>query len=159
MSPLTLPYRIRAQLVSDYILSLASLIKLCYHFKKLILSLYPVVRWCCVNTGHTSDHKNPKPLKMKNQKYFKWAVLIVFALFIMTSCAPGNERFTEVDPAGFWAGLWHGFISLVTFVISLFNENVSIYEIENSGWPYNLGFIIGIMIFYGGGSKTSCMRK
>jgi hypothetical protein len=28
-----------------------------------------------------------------------------------------NEKF-DVAPAGFWAGLWHGFISLFTFIIS-----------------------------------------
>lgn len=79
------------------------------------------------------------------------------AMFILSSCAPGDVRF-DADPAGFWAGLWHGFISLVTFIISLFNDKVAIYEVANSGWPYNLGFIIGIAIFYGGSSKGSCRK-
>jgi len=94
---------------------------------------------------------------MINQKHFKWAALFIFALFILSSCAPGNERFDAI-PAGFWAGLWHGFISLVTFIISLFNESVNIYETNNSGWAYNLGFILGIAIFYGGSSKSSCRK-
>lgn len=82
----------------------------------------------------------------------------LIAMLFLTSCAAGNERF-DMDPAGFWAGLWHGLISLVTFVISLFNSDVSIYEVNNSGWPYNLGFILGIMIFYGGSSKGTCKVK
>jgi hypothetical protein len=91
---------------------------------------------------------------MKNKK---WLLLLVAALFILTSCAPGNEKF-DINPAGFWMGLWHGFISLFTFFWSLFSSEVNIYETNNAGWLYNLGFIIGIAGFYGGSSKGTCRR-
>lgn len=86
------------------------------------------------------------------------AILFIALIFILASCAPGNEKF-DVDPAGFLMGLWHGFISLITFVISLFNDDVTIYEINNSGKLYNLGFILGVAIFFGGSSKSSCGRR
>ena len=90
------------------------------------------------------------------KKTFTFTALLFIALiFVFTSCAPGNEKYMA-DPAGFWTGIWHGFITLVTFIISLFNDSVYIYEVNNSGWAYNLGFIIGIMIFYGGSSKGTC---
>ncbi len=89
---------------------------------------------------------------MNTKKIIRWLPLFILALVILTSCAPGNEIF-DVDPAGFFMGLWHGFISLFTFFISLFTSDVGIYEVNNSGWSYNLGFILGIMIFYGGGTK------
>jgi len=89
---------------------------------------------------------------MKTFFSYKWLVFFALVVVILTSCAPGNVRFDTV-PAGFWAGLWHGLISLITFIISLFDKEVSIYEVNNSGWPYNLGFILGIMIFYGGSTK------
>lgn len=92
---------------------------------------------------------------MKKLVSQRWIILPVIVVFVLSSCAPGNERF-DADAAGFWAGLWHGFISLFTFIVSIFNESVNIYETENTGWPYNLGFILGIAIFYGGGSKGSC---
>jgi hypothetical protein len=92
------------------------------------------------------------PTSMKNLRIPSGLVVILLVIFFLTSCAPGNIRFDEV-PAGFWAGLWHGLISLFTFIISLFNDQVGIYEINNSGWSYNLGFILGIMIFYGGSTK------
>ena len=95
---------------------------------------------------------------MKFSKNFKWLAFALIAILMFTSCAAGNEKF-DLDPAGFWMGLWHGIISLVTFVISLFNSEVAIYEVNNTGWPYNLGFILGIMIFYGGGSKGTCKMK
>lgn len=86
-------------------------------------------------------------------------LLLFVALFlILTSCAPGNEKF-DAAAANFWAGLWHGFISFFTFIISLFNDNVTIYEVNNVGKLYNLGFILGAMIFYGGGSRSGCRWK
>lgn len=94
---------------------------------------------------------------MKNNKYFKWVPLLIVALLFLSSCAAGNTKF-DISPAGFWMGLWHGFISLFAFIISLFNDHVSIYEINNSGKLYNLGFILGIALFYGGSCKGSCKR-
>jgi uncharacterized membrane protein len=95
---------------------------------------------------------------MKFTKHLKWLPIALLAVLLLTSCAAGNQKY-DLDPAGFWMGLWHGIISLITFIISLFNDNVTIYEVNNTGWPYNLGFIIGAMIFYGGGSKGTCKRK
>jgi hypothetical protein len=59
-------------------------------------------------------------------------------------------------PAGFWAGLWHGVISPLTFVVSLFNPDVRIYETNNRGLWYDFGFIVGVSgAFGGGGSRAS----
>ncbi|MEJ2595704.1 MAG: hypothetical protein P8100_11425 [bacterium] len=92
---------------------------------------------------------------MKRKPTYVPVILLILSLFILNSCAPGNVRFEE-DTAGFWMGLWHGFISFFTFVISLFSDNVTIYELNNNGGWYNFGFIMGISVFYGGGSKGCC---
>jgi len=94
---------------------------------------------------------------MKTRKLIYIASFIILMLMV-TGCAPGNEKF-DADPAGFWWGLWHGLISLVAFIVSLFNDNWTIYEVNNSGKMYNLGFIIGCVIFYSGGifgSRKKC---
>ena len=49
-------------------------------------------------------------------------------------------------PAGFLAGLWHGLIAPLTFVVSLFRPSVRIYETENRGRLYDLGFLIGVTV-------------
>ena len=95
---------------------------------------------------------------MKYPGNSKWLPIVLLAVLLLSSCAAGDSKF-DLDPAGFWMGLWHGLISLVTFIISIFNDNVTIYEVNNTGWPYNLGFILGAMIFYGGGSKGTCKMK
>jgi len=83
---------------------------------------------------------------------------IVALLLFSVSCAPGNSRFEE-KPAGFFAGLWHGFIALFSFVIGLFSDSVNMYEVSNSGNWYDLGFLIGVSIFFGGGGAGSRKRK
>jgi hypothetical protein len=63
------------------------------------------------------------------------------------------------NTAGFWKGLWHGFIALFTFVFSLFSDNINVYEVHNNGGWYNFGFILGVMMFFGGGSGGACRRS
>ena len=69
------------------------------------------------------------------------------------SVAGSNSKYKEpnAEPAGFWGGLWHGLIAPFTFLISLFAEGVSIYEINNNGRWYEFGFLLGISACAGGG--------
>ena len=61
-----------------------------------------------------------------------------------------------VEPAGFWIGIWHGVIMPITFIVSLFNPDVGIYETNNNGGWYNFGFVIGATSTGGsGGAATS----
>jgi hypothetical protein len=77
------------------------------------------------------------------------------ALAITLGCAPGpnmSEDIPDYDGsvAGFWKGLWHGIISPVTFIIALFSDSVHFYEVHNNGNWYNIGFLIGLLILFGG---------
>jgi hypothetical protein len=58
-------------------------------------------------------------------------------------------------PAGFWAGFWHGLISPITFIVSLFSSGGRIYEVNNNGRWYDFGFIIGVSGAFGGGGSTA----
>jgi hypothetical protein len=50
--------------------------------------------------------------------------------------------------AGILMGLWHGFISPVTLIISFVNKGVQMYEVHNDGSQYNLGFLVGIAVVF-----------
>jgi hypothetical protein len=75
------------------------------------------------------------------------------ATLVLSACAAGPNPVLDSgpDPAGFWLGLWQGFILPVTFVISLFTDEVSIYESLNSGNWYDLGYVLGVTTVLGGG--------
>ena len=66
---------------------------------------------------------------------------------------------TGADPAGFWLGLWHGLIMPITFLISLFNDNVGVYEIHNSGGWYDFGFVLGASIIFSSGGHGSARAR
>ena len=91
------------------------------------------------------------------------AILIVM---LVAGCAawPNTVKGTPNDHghvAGFWLGLWHGIISPITFIISLFSSHVHFYEVHNNGGWYNFGFLLGVSIVLGGGGRgaSSCRRR
>jgi len=90
------------------------------------------------------------------------AVLAVTALALV-ACAAGPNNVAHVDAphvAGFWLGLWHGVISPITFLISLFNRGVNIYDVHNDGNWYNFGFMLGVSaVFSGAGRSGAAARR
>jgi hypothetical protein len=97
----------------------------------------------------------------------KKVILLVVAAVVLlglAGCAPGPNSFVNTPGEkgyvpGFWYGLWNGVISPVTFIISLFNRNVSPYEVHNSGGWYNFGFMLGVSIIFGGGAGSTAARR
>lgn len=89
---------------------------------------------------------------------------VVGLALVLAACAAGPNAAVDVVPdggsvAGLWQGWWHGIITPVTFVISLFTENVSIYEVHNSGGWYDFGFVVGLSMFTGGGAASSSRKR
>lgn len=92
-------------------------------------------------------------------------ILMVSMMVIgLSACAAGpnamvNTPNEEGIVAGFWQGLWHGIISPITFVISLFTDTVHVYEVHNNGSWYNFGFLLGASIVFGGGGGGAARRR
>jgi hypothetical protein len=89
--------------------------------------------------------------------------LLVMVVAVLAACAAGpndmvNTGNAEDHVAGFWLGLWHGIIAPITFIISLFNHNVAMYEIHNNGGWYNFGFLLGLCAIWGGGGGAGAAR-
>ena len=85
--------------------------------------------------------------------------IIILVVALIAGCAAGpDSRFIE-KPAGFWAGLWHGLICVVTFVISIFSDSVRMYEVSNTGGWYDLGFLLGACIAFGGGGGAGWKKR
>ncbi len=93
-------------------------------------------------------------------------IVVTIVAAVVVGCAAGTNPLTGTsvpagepeDPAGFLRGLWHGFISLFAFIVSLFSDSVGIYEVHNTGAWYDFGFILGAMAFFGGGGGGASRR-
>ena len=97
---------------------------------------------------------------MRRIVIFSCGTLLLLAICFLAGCAAGPNHLKDIPDAngsvaGFWLGLWHGMILPFSFVVSLFSENVSIYEVQNSGALYNLGFLLGAAMFWGGSGATA----
>ena len=88
-----------------------------------------------------------------------FAIFLLMA-FLLSSCA----KFTNIEdcivdePYGFFYGIWHGVIAPISFVLSLFMDEVAIYGVNNTGGWYDFGFVLGAGILFGGGGKASSGR-
>lgn len=87
-------------------------------------------------------------------KLFGVAVLAT----LLASCARQAPVAIESDAPGFFAGLWHGWIILFSFVGSLFSDDIAIYAVPNNGGWYNFGFALGVGAFSGGAAASSKRR-
>ena len=91
-------------------------------------------------------------------------LFLVLTVCFAAGCAAGPNVFKNSPGpngvvAGFWLGLWHGFISPFAFIVSLLNDKVTVYELHNNGTWYNLGFLFGTAMIWGGGGGASARRR
>ena len=92
-------------------------------------------------------------------------LILVSLALILSACAAGpnelrNQPDEDGEVAGVWKGLWHGLISPITFVISLFSKSVYVFEVHNNGGWYTFGFLIGASSVFGGsGGGAACRKK
>lgn len=93
------------------------------------------------------------------------AVGLAAAVLLLAACAAGANPEVgpappgATSPAGFWWGLWHGAILPVTWIVSLFTDAVSPYEVHNDGNWYDVGFVLGISLVFGGPFGARRARK
>jgi hypothetical protein len=97
-------------------------------------------------------------------KHLRWVVFVFVVMLVLAACAAGpnvsvDEPSADGEVAGFWMGLWHGIIVPITWLISLFSDTVSIYEVHNNGGWYDTGFLIGAGVFLGGGGAGAGRRS
>jgi hypothetical protein len=71
---------------------------------------------------------------MKNKKILLLGLMLVLMLALLTACAPGDGANSAENPAGFFSGVWHGWIAPVTLVVSIFNHKIGFYMAIISGF-------------------------
>jgi hypothetical protein len=79
-------------------------------------------------------------------------LLLLICVTSLSSCAPKGY---ESNEAGFFSGIWHGFIIIFSLIGKVFGANIGIYAEHNTGFFYWFGFIIGLGLLGGGGGSAS----
>lgn len=92
--------------------------------------------------------------------------LFLFGIFasvlLIVGCAspePIDPCLNPEDKLGFLFGLIHGFLAPLTFIISLFSDEVTMYAVNNNETWYDLGFLLGIGGFSGGIFKGASRKR
>lgn len=73
-------------------------------------------------------------------------LLLIMMTVLLTGCIP--NRGIPSRQAGFFSGIWHGWIAPISLIFSLFGRG-SIYESYNTGFTYDLGFYMAIISGFG----------
>ena len=81
--------------------------------------------------------------------------IVLAVCLLLSGCAVPAEVIPDEKPSGFWFGLWNGMTFFFSFIGSLFNENIAVYDSYNKGWLYDLGFLIGASSAFGGSCSAA----
>ena len=74
----------------------------------------------------------------------KRTIVIVLPLVFLAACGfVGTDPVSTFDPPGFFMGVWHGLLAPWTLIGRLFMD-IKMYAIPNTGWFYDLGYLIGV---------------
>lgn len=84
-----------------------------------------------------------------------WGLLCLVLLLSACAQVTDIDACRATEPYGFLAGLWHGIIAPVSFIGSLFSDNIAMYAVNNNGGWYDFGFVIGAGILFGGGGNAA----
>jgi hypothetical protein len=83
--------------------------------------------------------------------------LIVMALALSACVATEAPSAISPEAPNFLLGVWHGFIFPVSFILSLFTDDIAVYAVPNNGHWYDFGYFVGIC-FLGVGARSSKRR-
>ncbi|MDD4310671.1 MAG: hypothetical protein PHO32_09845 [Candidatus Cloacimonetes bacterium] len=90
---------------------------------------------------------------------YRILLTLVLLLLLLSACAPGMNDHRPDRPAGFLWGIWHGWIAPFSLIYSFFVPQSSIYEVNNSGFFYDLGYYLAVVGGFGSLTFSRRARK
>ena len=79
--------------------------------------------------------------------------IVLLTGLVLIACAAQPSPPYSGAP-GFWWGVLHGFIAPSSLVGTFFDPTIRAYSFPNSGWWYDLGFVLGIGALGGGAGRA-----
>ncbi|MFA5020420.1 MAG: hypothetical protein WC533_04980 [Candidatus Pacearchaeota archaeon] len=80
-------------------------------------------------------------------------IVVIGSLFLASGVYTyyAEHSYWDNHKAGFTTGVIHGVIAPIMLIVGILKD-YGIYEINNKGWFYDFGFVLGIMLAWAGGS-------
>lgn len=85
-----------------------------------------------------------------------YLLALLILCLLLAGCLPGDGRNTPERPAGFFWGVWHGWMAPISLIVGLIRPWIRVYETANTGWWYDFGFYMAVV---GGWGSLSLIRK
>jgi hypothetical protein len=94
-----------------------------------------------------------------NEAFQRWQGRLRLSILLVVASSGCAHQPPSALPGvpGFFSGILHGLLILVSLVGSIFTD-VRVYAFPNSGFFYDLGFVIGTTAVLGGGAHTARRR-
>jgi hypothetical protein len=86
------------------------------------------------------------PLMNRASKQFALLFVIIIVLVNLFGCAHHYQPSEYADPYGFVSGIIHGALLPISFIASIFIDNVYVFGEPNTGFFYYIGFLIGVYL-------------
>lgn len=86
-------------------------------------------------------------------------IFVLATLALTLAACVARQAPTAVSPTapGFLEGVWHGFIFPIAWIVSLFTDDIAVYQVPNNGGWYDFGYFVGICLL-GVGARSSKRR-
>ena len=96
---------------------------------------------------------------MNKKKILILGIMMILLMVVLSGCVPGDGASSQTKLAGFFTGVWHGWIAPFSLIYSIFNRGIRIYEVYNTGFWYDLGYYMAIISGFGGLAMSRKNRK
>ena len=87
---------------------------------------------------------------MKKKRTIQLILLLSLTLILLSTCMPNPSESMVKVPAGFFKGVWHGWIAPISLIVGFFNDTTRVYDPHNTGWWYDFGFYMAVISGFGG---------
>lgn len=54
--------------------------------------------------------------------------MLVMVMTLLSGCIPGDGANNAEHTAGFFMGIWHGWIAPISLILGIFNPEIRLYE-------------------------------
>ncbi len=87
---------------------------------------------------------------MNHKQLFVLTFISILVMVGLSACMPNPSETAGQTPAGFFKGVWHGWIAPFSLIAGFFNDTTRVYDPNNTGWWYDFGFYMAVISGFGG---------